>query len=198
VFLIAGLEKKLKRAMENLSSLSVPENITFEQALEITQTLLNKIEEKGLFEAETENVIAQLINTNNGARGFFVIYLTDPRTFCNQPTNGVIKALSKSPEMVSELLIKNAAMSTAMAVYHRRQNNTEMENSSQRVSQRSVNLIQQLNLPILRSLIQQLLDNIQTGEGTYQAFLERWGYDAEQKMAIIKVLNPLLSTLNSL
>lgn len=184
--------------MQNLSPLSVPENITFEQAIEITQMLLDKIEEKALFEAEIENAIAQLVKTQPGARGFFVAYLTDPRFFCNSPTDEVIQALNKSPQIVSELLVKNVAMSTAMAVYHRRQNNTEMENSSQRVSQRSVNLIQQLNLPILRSLIQQLLDNIQTGEGTYQEFLERWGYDSEQKTAIIDVLNPLLSTLNSL
>ncbi len=182
--------------MQNLSSLSVPENITFEQAIEITQTLLDQIEEKALFEAEIENAIAQLVKTQPGARGFFVTYLTDPRPWCDHPTDAVIQALNKSTQIVSELLVKNVAMSTAMAVYHRRQNNTEMENSSQRVAQRSVNLIQQLNLPILRSLIQQLLDNIQTGEGTYQEFLERWGYDSEQKTAIIDVLNPLLSTLN--
>ncbi|CAD5978274.1 hypothetical protein PCC9214_04366 [Planktothrix tepida] len=178
--------------MLNLSSLSVPENITFEQAIEITQTLLDKIEEKQLFEAEIETVIVQLVTTQNGARGFFVTYLTDPRPFCNQPTDAVIQALQKSPEIVSELLVKNIAMSAAMAVYHRRHNNTEMESSSQRVSQRSSNLIQRLNFPQLRSRVQQLFDSAKTGEGTYQEFLDRWGYDAEQQDVIAEVLQPLL------
>ncbi len=179
--------------MFNLSTLSVPENITFEQGMEITQTLLNKIEEKQLFEAEVETVIAQLVKTQNGARGFFVTYLTDPRPCCDQPTAAIIQGLRTSPEIISELLVKNVAMSSAMAVYHGRQNNLEMEQSSQRVSQRSADLIQLLNLPILRSLVQQLLDSAKTGEGTYQEFLERWGYDLEQLSAIVKALEPLLS-----
>ncbi|VXD16233.1 conserved hypothetical protein [Planktothrix serta PCC 8927] len=180
--------------MFNLSPLSVPENITFDQGMEITQTLLNKIEEKQLFEAEIEKVIAELVKTQNGARGFFVTYLTDPRPCCDQPTATIIDGLRTSPKIVSELLVKNVAMSAAMAVYHGRQNNLEMEQSSQRVSQRSADLIQQLNLPILRSLVQQLFDSATTGEGTYQEFLERWGYDLEQRAAIVKVLEPLLGS----
>jgi hypothetical protein len=178
--------------MADLSSISVPENITFEQGIEITQLLLNKLEENSLSEAEIENAIADLVKTQNGARGFFVTYLTDPRPCCNQPTAAIIHGLRTSPEIISELLVKNVAMSSAMAVYHQRQNNSEMEQSSQRVSQRSIDLIQQLNLPILRSLIQQLLDSAKTGEGNYQEFLARWGYDSEQLAAVVKALEPLL------
>jgi len=179
--------------MADLSSISVPENITFEQGIEITHLLLNKLEENSLLEAEIETVIAQLVKTQNGARGFFVTYLTNPHPCCDQPTAAIIHGLRTSPEIISELLVKNVAMSTAMAVYHGRQNNLEMEQSSQQVSQRSADLIQQLNLPILRALIQQLFDSATTGEGTYQEFLERWGYDLEQLSAIVKALEPLLS-----
>jgi hypothetical protein len=36
--------------------------------------------------------------------------------------------------------------------------------------------------------LQRLKSTIQTGQGEYQAFLERWGYDAEQKQVILAAI----------
>lgn len=178
--------------MADLSSLSVHENITFEQGIEITELLLNKLEENSLSEAEITQLITELVKTHNGARGFFVSYLTDARPGFDQPNAAILRALETSPEMVSDLLVKNVAMSAAMVVYHHRHNNLEMQESSQKVVQRSSDLIQQLNFPLLRSQLQQLFNTVQTGEGTYKDFLDRWGYDLEQRSAIVKILERLL------
>ena len=40
--------------------------------------------------------------------------------------------------------------------------------------------------------LQQLRQTITTGKGTYQDFLQRWGYDAEQQQAIAHVLSQVI------
>lgn len=40
-------------------SISVPENVTFEQGIEITELLLNTLEENSLLEAEITRVITE-------------------------------------------------------------------------------------------------------------------------------------------
>ncbi|MCC3433131.1 MAG: hypothetical protein JGK08_25040, partial [Microcoleus sp. PH2017_04_SCI_O_A] len=59
------------------SSLLASESITFEGAIELTQSLLPQIEGSRLSEAQIEQAVASLVKTKNGARGFFVTYLTD-------------------------------------------------------------------------------------------------------------------------
>ena len=167
------------------------EDLTFEQAIAQTQTLLENMAANDLSESETEAAIANLVKTHNGARGFFVTYLTDPRSFVDRPSEAVIRALKASDE-VPDLLIKNMAMSAAMGVHHRRHQHEEMAVSSDRVRSRSVHLIQSLNLPVLNGMVKQLLESAKTGEGEYQSFLERWGYDAEQRSAIVQAIHPLM------
>ena len=58
------------------SSLEVPAAVTFEQAIALTQSLLSQIEAGSLSEADIATVISALVKTENGARGFFVTYLT--------------------------------------------------------------------------------------------------------------------------
>lgn len=83
-------------------------------------------------------------------------------------------------------------MSAAMVIYHRRNQQEDMAASSDRVRSRSVHLIQSLNIPVLDTMVKQLLETIQTGSGEYQSFLERWGYDSEQQEAIAQALQPLM------
>jgi hypothetical protein len=46
-----------------------------------------------------------------------------------------------------------------------------------------------LPMPEIKVIAQQIIDAIRTGTGEYVEFLERWGYDAEQKGAIEKALS---------
>ncbi|MDJ1178275.1 hypothetical protein PJF56_05320 [Roseofilum sp. BLCC_M91] len=172
-------------------SLTVPENVSFEQAIALTQTFLDLLEQGKLSEALIERTVSELVQTQNGARGFFVTYLTDRRSLSDRPTPGVIGGLQTSPEIVSELLVKNVAMSTAMAISHTRNQNPDMAASSQQVKDRSAYLINQLQLPEVKNKAQQLYESAQTGTGAYQGFLERWGYDAEQKQAIQAALGQI-------
>ncbi len=79
-------------------------------------------------------------------------------------------------------------MSTAMKLAHHRNNDEEMANKSARVTQRSKELIDKLNLAQTETKTQKLQETIEQGEGEYQKFLKRWQYDDEQKKAIAQVL----------
>ncbi len=173
-------------------TLTVAENISFEEAITFTQTFLSLLETEELTESEIKTIITQLVQSENGARGFFVTYLTDQRPLGDRPSPGIITGLQTSPAVVSELLVKNIAMSTAMAITHHRNNNEAMGNSSQRVRSRSLNLSQQLQLSQIKEYAQHLYDSAKNGTGNYQSFLERWGYDDEQKQAIQTTLEEML------
>lgn len=165
-------------------SLMVPEGITFQQAIEVTQVLMEQMEQGKLTEAEIASTIAQLVSSENGARGFFVTYLTDDRPFADQPSPSVVEALQSSPEVVSELLVKNLAMSTGMAITHRRNQNEAMAQGSDRVQRRTLQLIELTQLPEVAEKAKKLHESTVTGQGSYHLFLDRWGYDAEQRQAI--------------
>ncbi|MGJ3254084.1 MAG: hypothetical protein ACFE0J_23570 [Elainellaceae cyanobacterium] len=174
--------------MAEAVAFSVPDDVTFEQAIALTQTLMQQMDAGTLSDAQIQEAIASLVHTQNGARGFFVTYLTDDRSFADQPSNGVVQGLQSSPDTVAELLVKNVAMSTAMAIAHRRNNNDDMAQGSDRVRSRTVHLIETLKIPHLSELAQQLHESAATGTGEYQAFLDKWGYDAEQRAKIAEVV----------
>lgn len=160
------------------------EPMTFEEAIALSQSLLGQMEQGELSDAELEQAIATLVRSENGARGFFVTYLTDERSLADQPSPAVIGALQSSPEIVSELLVKNLAMSSAMAIAHRRNENEAMAQGSDRVRCRTTALIQLLPIPAIAEKAQKLHQTIATGVGEYQSFLTRWNYDTEQKQVI--------------
>ena len=165
-------------------------SITFENAIQETQDLLSKIE------FLNANIITQkfteLVSTENGARGFFVTYLTSDLSPTEYPILEVITALKTSPILVNELLVKNLAMSTAMVIYHRGQGDEENAQGSEKVQEKTGQLIKQLLSPALEEKLQQLATSLNAGQGEYQAFLERWGYDDCQRQAIAEIIQPFL------
>lgn len=174
------------------SGLTIPEEITFESAIALTQDLLAKMETGEIKDAEIEATIRDLVNTSNGARGFFVAYLTAEMNIPDHPSQAVLNALETAPELVSELLVKNIAMSTAMAITHRRQENKTMAKGSDRVQKRSLHLSQQLNNHLIPEKAQQMRESALSGKGEAQvAFFERWGYDQQQRSAIAQALEKL-------
>jgi hypothetical protein len=175
------------------SELTTAEPLTFEDAIAQTQTLLDGMEQGSISDGEVEAAIASLVSSENGARGFFVTYLSDPRPLADQPSDAVIQALQTSPDIVAELLVKNLAMSSAMAITHRRNQNEEMAQGSDQVRSRTSHLIQQLQIPLIAERAQKLHESAVTGEGEYQAFLKRWGYDAEQRDVIQDVMEAVFN-----
>ncbi|NJO40659.1 MAG: hypothetical protein HC769_12085 [Cyanobacteria bacterium CRU_2_1] len=170
-------------------TLLIPDTLTFEEAIVFTRSLLAQMEQNNLSEVETEAALASLVSRENGARGFFVTYLTDDRPFADQPSDAIVRALQSSPEIVAELLVKNLAMSAAMAITHRRNQNEDMAQGSDRVQRRTAHLIQRVQLPEVSQKAQMLYNSAKTGAGEYQGFLDRWGYDVEQRQAIQEVIH---------
>jgi hypothetical protein len=171
--------------------LEIPENITFEAAIAQTQRLMDQLMVKQL-EVPLKETVAKLVSTRNGARGFFVAYLTDDGPLADHPAPEIVEALKKEPTQVSELLIKNLAMSTAMAITHSRNAHPEQAAQSLRVSRRSATLISQIGGERLIAEARDLQQSIQTSTGPYAAFLKKWGYDTEQQAAIAARLEEIM------
>lgn len=173
-------------------SLSVPENISFEQAIEVTQSMLAEMASGGLSPASVKSLISDLVKTENGARGFFVTYLTDDRSVADSASAEVVEALASSEEIVSPLLVKNVAMSAGMAVAHRRSGDETMAASSQRVTKRSLDLLSRLQFPLASQMARELQESARSGAGEWERFLQRWRYDGEQRQAIEQALQAVL------
>jgi hypothetical protein len=167
--------------------------ITFEDAIAQTQALLEQVENQTITNRDLEQALTALVSSENGARGFFVTYLPDERSLADQPSPEVLAALQSSPAIVTELLVKNLAMSTAMGVYHRRNQDEGNAQGSDRVQVRTLGLMQRLSLPDLRHKARALLTSACAGSGEYQAFLDRWGYDPGQRQTIQQILEQFLA-----
>lgn len=164
------------------------DDVSFAGAIALTQTLLDNLEQGEVSADALEATVCALVRSENGARGFFVTYLSDDRTLADHLKPAIIAALQTSPAIVAPLLVKNLAMSTAMAITHRRNQNEDLVQGSERVQARTAQLIQVLQLPQVQTETQSLLGAIETEKGDYQTFLERWGYDLEQRQAMQQAL----------
>lgn len=171
----------------------IPDNLSFENALQLTETLIDAMATKQLKDNEIEEFITTLVRNTNGARGFFVIYLTTDFSLSDNPSDAVVNALKTSPDIVSELLVKNLTMSSAMALTHRRNNDEEKAKSSEQVSRRTSNLIKQLNIKLIKQKLEEFRQTIINDEGTYKIFLDKWGYDEEQKQIMKSNIDTILS-----
>ncbi|AFY94778.1 hypothetical protein [Chamaesiphon minutus] len=175
----------------SLSTLPVPHNIKFDEAIELTQAFLAQLKKQELTPDGVRDFVSELVKTANGARGFFVTYLTSPDPICDEPQPEIIDALRTHPEVTADLLVKNIAMSTAQQLYHQRRNDSDMVTSSATVAARTTKIIQQINLPQIWNICRELIVSIETGTGSYTDFLTRWGYDEEQKTAIAQAVSQL-------
>lgn len=159
-------------------------NLSFEQAIAHSQDLLLEIAENKLSDQEITTAISNLVATENGARGFFVTFLTAQNfSLADQPSPALLTALESSPAIVGELLVKNLAMATATEILHQRRGDSNAAQGSRQVRQRTKNLINLLPSPGLTEKLTALEESLD-GEGPYEDFLERWNYDQEQRQAI--------------
>ena len=175
-----------------MSILTVPANIKFDAAIDLTQLFLAQLKKNELSSAQILDFVSALIQTANGARGFFVTYLTAQDPICDEPQPEIITAIATHPEIAADLLVKNIAMSTAQQLYHQRRDDGEMMASSATVAARTTKMIQALNLPQIQAMLRELTNTIQTGTGSYTEFLTRWGYDQEQKELIDRIVSQLI------
>lgn len=169
------------------------DSISFPDAIAYTQSLMEKITAGKLEETEIQEQVSSLVNTSNGARGFFVAYLTSDSVLADNPSPGVIQALQNASDSVSDLLVKNVAMSAAMAITHRRNQDETAATGSDQVKERTMNLIQKLKMESVNRELLALKESIDDAKGNYDKFLSRWGYDEEQKQVINQTISNLIN-----
>jgi hypothetical protein len=168
------------------------QSLSFSQAIALTQSLMSKINLHKLSEIEIAKEVSSIVSSKDGARGFFVAYLTSKMSLADYPSVGVINGLKSATTIISELLIKNLAMSSAMVITHSRNHDPNNLEGSQTVYRRTSNLIQKLQLQSLTEELQKLKTTIINGQGDYQDFLATWNYDTEQQQAIQKAISNTL------
>lgn len=190
-----------------MSAATQPEAMTFETAMELTHTWLDQWATGAWTPEQFVAAVAPLVMTPAGARGFFVVYLTDDRPLVDQPPPGLVAALAQSAAIVLDLLVKNLAMAAAMAITHDRAGDAAMAEQSRRTSRRSGHLLNHLDhyfttqaealgaiapgaepVPSVTALLDQLRSGITDQTGPFVAFLERWGYDEVQRREILRAI----------
>jgi hypothetical protein len=165
--------------------------LSFEQAIAKTETLLDQQADHSISDQDFGKELELLFQTENGARGFFVTFLTGEWQVADQNNPAIIAALTAYPQ--AELLVKNLVMSTAMAIIHRRNQNFAQVQGSERVATRTAQLINQLESPQIQAIAQQMVDSAKGDSQVYSNFLQKWGYDPEQKIAIANCLTSYLA-----
>ena len=163
--------------------------IKFAAAIELTQQFVLQLQDGVLTPEQVQSFVTDLVATQEGARGFFVGYLTNGLAIVDQVHPGIILGLAAYPAVVADLLVKNLAMSTAQNLHFLRENQADMAANSATVAKRSRQLIDALQMPEIKAITQQIIAAVQTGTGEYAEFLERWGYDTDQKKAIEQALS---------
>ncbi|MEB3265629.1 MAG: hypothetical protein VKN13_03340 [Cyanobacteriota bacterium] len=156
---------------------------TFPQAMEITAQWLGLWESGELSDEVLADRVAELVASRDGARGFFVVALAGDCPLMDRLPDPLALALRAAGAGVVDLSVRNLAMSTAMTLHHQRSGDELQQAGSERVALRCRELLQLLEPTCVRDRLEVLLAATH-GEGEDVAFLDRWGYDAEQRQLI--------------
>ena len=157
---------------------------SFQQAMEITAAWLQHWENEEMTDEVLADRIGEIVASRDGARGFFVVSLAGDSALMDRLPDAVVGQLRNAGEGVVDLTVRNLAMSSAMAVQHRRSGDSAQQAGSERVTARCTELLRQLEPTMVKERLEQLLAAALDNRGDDFAFLEKWGYDAEQKQAI--------------
>jgi hypothetical protein len=156
---------------------------TFQQAMEITAQCLGLWENGELSDEVLADRVAELVASRDGARGFFVVSLAGDCPLMDRLPDPLVLQLRQAGEGVVDLSARNLAMSSAMALHHRRAGDGGQQAASERVAARCTELLRLLEPVAVKGRLEILLAATR-GDGDDVAFLDRWGYDAEQRAAI--------------
>ena len=162
---------------------STPLQPTFQQAMEITAQWLALWENGELSDEVLSDRVAELVASRDGARGFFVVSLAGDSPLMDRLPDPVVLALRQAGDGVVDLSARNLAMSTAMALHHQRNGDAGQQGGSERVQLRCTELLRLLEPVPVKERLETLLEATD-GRGEDVAFLDRWGYDADQRAAI--------------
>jgi hypothetical protein len=160
---------------------------TFQEAMAISAEHIRLWDAGELSDEVLADEVGELVRHRDGARGFFVVSLTGDSPLMDRLPEALVMQLRLVGMGVVDLTVRNLAMSTAMALHHRRQADQTMLDGSLRVQARSRELLTLLEPALVKEKLESMLAGLR-GEGEERAFYERWGYDEEQCQAIAAAL----------
>lgn len=152
-------------------------------------------------------MLRSLVSTASGARGWFVMLLTDERyeaVFRPPLDPELLRAIEASPEPNLKLLTMNVAMSTATELVHAANGSEDLAAASRLTRDRSKVLINAL-LPRMMGLVEEVQklrtavvpwsDGVspESADNEWVQFTKRCKYGEEQRAAILAVLDELLA-----
>ncbi len=155
----------------------------FEEALKQASFWCNAWEAGELSDEVLADKVSDLLHKEEGARGFLVISLTSESPLMDRLPEPLVNKLQKEGEFIIDLVVKNLAMSSAMTVFHNKQKNFDLKNSSERIKRRCIEILRVLDSSLVKERLEVLLNGIK-GFGKDSDFLKRWNYDREQVKAI--------------
>lgn len=168
------------------------QNLSFQGAIAFTKQWLEQIEKQALADEKILADLQSLLTSRNGVRGFFVAYLTSDSPLADQVPETFLQAFRVRAPEISEIVVKNLVMSTAMAIAHKRNNDLEQQAGSEQVQKRSMRLLNSLLDGTDDNSFEQerraLLLAVQNNQGKYADFCKKWGYDTEQRKSMQTVL----------
>ena len=134
---------------------------SFFQSINITKDWCKDWSEDLLSDEVLADRIAELIKTKTGQRGFFAYTLSDLdcKLLDKLPTSLIFKFREQGQSVV-EITIKNLIMSTAQIIDHRIKNNKVYEEISSKISDRCINLLQELDTNLVTQNINLMLKNL--------------------------------------
>ncbi|MCP9881305.1 hypothetical protein KBY65_02265 [Cyanobium sp. Alchichica 3B3-8F6] len=161
---------------------------TFQQAMEITAQWLALWENGELSDEVLGDRVAELVASRDGARGFFVVSLAGDGPLMDRLPEPLLLQLRLAGAGVVDLTARNLAMSTAMVLHHQRAGDGVQQGASERVQARCTDLLRGLEPQAVKQRLETLLAAT-AGEGEDVAFLDRWGYDTDQRAAIAAAID---------
>ena len=164
---------------------------------------------------DARDLLDDLISTTSGARGWFVVLLTSPEfgaLFSPAVEPALLEAIAAKPEPNLRLCVMNVAMSAATALAHDARGHADLAAASRETGARSSALVAALldDMAGLRDAVAALaaaagggdddglddLEKLLAGEPNpdreWRDFLDKWGYDGEQRAEIRRALRSLL------
>ena len=158
---------------------------TFEEAIHFALLWCSSWEKGELSDEVLADRVAELLESINGARGFFVVSLSSECPLMDRLPEPLIFKFREGKELVVDLTVKNLAMSSAMTIQHKRNQNQNQLTGSIRISLRCIEILRLLDPILVKERIEKLIEGTK-GIGEDEDFINRWGYDSEQKSAIVE------------
>ncbi len=162
---------------------------SFMQSINIAKEWCTEWEEELVSDEVLADRIAELLKTKNGLRGFFAYALSDINcSLLDKKPFPIIFKFRELGEKIVDIVVKNFVKSSAQVVNHQRNKNIIYENISSNISDRCLDLLQELDTKLVTTKINEIFGNLDNLGNSFDNSIK---YDEEQKMFIRDKINKI-------